>query len=84
MTQTISVNVGDQVYLKDGGEEIGAVREVYRERKELVLYVENSGEFTIPWAAIRATHSQKVILDVKKLDGTLRKAIGHAHDREEF
>jgi hypothetical protein len=84
MTQNISVKVGDQAYLADGGEEIGAVREVYKERRELVLYVENSGEFTISWDAIHATHSQKVVLDVKKLDRALLKAIGHAHDGEVF
>jgi hypothetical protein len=78
------IQVGYQVFVSDGGEEFGAVREVSPNgRPELVVYVENSGEFVVPLSAVEAVHSQKVILECGKLDRRLRQAIGHAHDAEE-
>jgi len=78
------IEIGYQVYLKDGGEEVGAVRAVAPNgRKEVVIYIENAGDFTVAFDAIRAVHSQKVILDATKLSRELRRAIGHAHDAEQ-
>jgi hypothetical protein len=71
-------------FCSDGGEEFGAVREVSPNgRPELVIYVENAGEFVVPLSAVEAVHSQKVILNCAKLERRLRRAIGHAHDAEE-
>ena len=78
------IEVGFQVFSSDGGEEFGAVRAVRPGgQPELVVYVENAGEFTVPLSAVTAVHSQKVILDVKHLDKRLRAAIGHAHEKED-
>jgi hypothetical protein len=78
------IQVGDQVYVSDGGEEFGAVRDVRPNgRREIVVYVENAGDFYIPLDAIESTHSQKVVLNCRKLEPRLREAIGHAHDKEE-
>ena len=74
------IEVGFQVFTADGGEEVGAVREV--EQDGLVIYVENAGDFHVPAAAIEGVHSQKVILSCEKLSKSLRRAIGHAHDAE--
>ena len=74
------IEVGYQAFVSDGGEEFGAVRRVAPH--EIVVYVENAGDFTIPISAVEAVHSQKVILNCKKLEPRLRKAIGHAHDAE--
>jgi len=74
------IEIGYQAFVADGGEEFGAVREVSAE--DLLVYVENAGDFRIPRRAISAVHSQKVIFDCSKLDSRLRKAIGHAHDAE--
>jgi len=77
------IKVGYQTFAADGGEEFGAVREVAPDgRPELVIYVENAGDFVVPLAAVKAVHSQKVILDCSKLERRLRQAIGHAHDAE--
>lgn len=77
------IEVGYQVFARDGGEEFGAVRQVIPGgRPEIVVYVENTGDFVIPLAAVVAVHSQKVIVDVGQLDERLRVAIGHAHDNE--
>ena len=79
-----AIEVGYQTFVSDGGEEFGAVREVSPNgRPEIVIYVENAGEFVVPLSAVEAVHSQKVILTCGKLDGRLRRAIGHAHDAEE-
>ena len=75
-----TIEAGYQTFVSDGGEEFGAVREV--SRNGLVIYVENAGEFNVPLEAVQAVHSKKVILDCKKLDQSLRRAIGHAHDAE--
>jgi hypothetical protein len=78
------IAVGDQVYAVDGGEVFGAVRHVAPHgRPELVIYVENAGDFVVPLDAVEAVHAQKVIVNCSKLDARLREAIGHAHDAEE-
>jgi hypothetical protein len=77
------IEVGYQTFVSDGGEEFGAVRAVAPDgRPELVIYVENAGDFVVPLAAVKAVHSQKVILDCDKLERRLRQAISHAHDAE--
>ena len=79
-----AIEVGYQAFVSDGGEEFGAVREVSPNgRPELVIYVENAGDFVVPLSAVESVHSQKVILTCAKLDRGLRQAIGHAHDCEE-
>src|SRR5262249_31800124 len=53
------IEVGFQVFAKDGGEEFGAVRDVVPGgRPEIVVYIENSHEYTIPLSAITAVHSE--------------------------
>ncbi len=77
------IEVGYQAFTADGGEEFGAVRDVAPGgRPELVVYVENAGDFTIPLDAVQSVHSQKVIVDCAKVSRSLRRAIGHAHDSE--
>jgi hypothetical protein len=77
------IAVGYHVFLADGGEEIGAVRDVVPDRSEIVIWVENAGDFSVPLDAIESVHAQKVILDGDKLSPALQDAIGHAHDAEE-
>ena len=55
---------------------------VPNERPEIVVYIENTGDFVIPLDAVTAVHSQKVIVDVQKLDARIQVAIGRAHDAE--
>jgi hypothetical protein len=76
------VRVGYQAFTADGGEEIGAVRRISRDRHQLVVYIENTGDCEIPFAAIAAVHSQKVILKWDKLSDEVKDAIRHAHDAE--
>jgi sporulation protein YlmC with PRC-barrel domain len=77
------IEVGYQVFTHDGGEEVGAVRQVVpNDRPEIVVYIENAGDFVIPLNAVTAVHSQKVIVDVSKLEQRVQVAIGRAHDAE--
>lgn len=76
------IEVGFQVFVKDGGEEVGAVRDLCGHRPEIVVYVENAGEFTVPIAAIKAVHYQKVIVDQAQLPEDMRMALRRAHDAE--
>jgi hypothetical protein len=76
------IEVGYQVFVADGGEEVGAVRDLCGNRPEIVIYVENAGEFTLPVTAIKAVHYQKVVLDAADLPEDLRAAMKHAHEAE--
>jgi hypothetical protein len=78
------IQVGFQVFTKDGGEEIGAVRDLCGKRPEIVVYVENAGDFTVPASAIKAVHFQKVIVDAAHLPPEMRRALRGAHDAEVF
>jgi hypothetical protein len=79
-----TIEVGYQTFVSDGDVAFGAVRQVAPHgRPELVVYVENAGDFVVPLTAVEAVHAQKVILSCGKLDPELRDAIGHAHDAEE-
>jgi hypothetical protein len=82
--QVSAIEIGYQVFLEEGGEEFGAVREVAPEnRDEIVVYIENAGDFMVPARAIRTVHDGKVVLDAQHLDDRVRDAISHAHDSEE-
>jgi hypothetical protein len=79
------IEIGDQAFTHDGGEEFGAVRDVQPDgRPELIVYIENSGEYTVPLSAVTAVHSGKVVIDIAQLPEVLQEAVAHAHEREEF
>lgn len=81
MTQHfLRVQVGDQLFLEEGGEEIGGVRHVAHDH--LVVYVENAGEFVVPGNAVKSAHDGKVILDREELEPQLLAAASAAHVRE--
>ena len=75
------IQIGYHAFTAQGGEEFGAVRDVLP--REVVVYVENAGDFRVPLAAVLRVHSQKVVFDAEQLDDQLRRAIAHAHDAEE-
>jgi streptomycin 6-kinase len=75
------IEVGFMAFLADGREGIGAVRALARD--SVTIYVENAGEFSVPFSAVKDVHDQKVILDARKLDRAFLTAVGHAHDGED-
>lgn len=75
------VQIGDQLFLEEGGEEIGAVRAVAADH--LVVYIEASGDFVVQGDWVRAAHDGKVVLDESKIkDPALVMAAHRAHDDE--
>ena len=80
METNFEVTVGDQVFLEEGGEEIGAVRKI--ERDHLVVYIEAAGDFVVRGPEIRAVHHGKVILEPERLEPRLLDAARTAHERE--
>jgi hypothetical protein len=79
------IEVGFHVFPEGGDEEVGAVREVAPGgRPELLVDIENAGDFVVPLDAITAVLEEKVIVDVNKLPDRLQNAIRHAHDAEDF
>jgi hypothetical protein len=79
-THNFQVSVDDQVFLEEGGEEIGAVRKVAKDH--LVVYIENNGDFEVAGPAVRAAHDGKVILDAAQLAPELLKALEKVHSKE--
>jgi hypothetical protein len=75
-----AIETGFQVYAGESVDAVGAVREL--RGKDLVIDIEGAGDFVISRKVVTAVHDEKVILDVKKLDEKIRKAIAHAHDQE--
>ncbi len=77
------ISEGFMVFVSDGEDGIGSVREIRHGLPELVIYIENAGDFVVPVSAVRAVHSDKVVLNFDRLDLRLRNAIRHARDSED-
>jgi hypothetical protein len=75
------VRVDQPVFLHDGEVAFGAVRAVHAH--DLMIYIENAGDFKVPVSAIHDVHFDKVILDGRKLDKAIHAAIGRAHASED-
>jgi hypothetical protein len=75
------IKEGFDVFLSEGGHAFGAVRQV--RKSELVIYVENAGDFEVPFAAVRDAGAGKVVLDPGQLEPKLRAAIARAHSGED-
>ena len=76
-----NIREGYDVFLHDGDKGFGAVRQV--RKHELVVYIENAGDYEIPLEAVKDAEAGKVILDSAKLDAKLRAAIRRAHSGED-
>jgi hypothetical protein len=75
------IREGFDVFLADGDKAFGAVRQV--RKHELVVYIENAGDFEIPFSAIKDAEAEKVILDASLLEPKLKEAIRRAHSGED-
>ncbi len=79
-----TIRQGDEVFLHDGEVAFGTVqRHPPHDAKEIVIYVENAGEFLVPMSAVKAVHEGKVLLDKGKLHQELLQAIRNAHEHED-
>ena len=76
------IEVGFQAFEKGAEEEFGAVRQV--RPQEVVVYIEDAGDTIIPLSAVTDVIEGKVIVDIQKLDESVRGAIASAHRDEDF
>ena len=74
------VEVGHMVFVSDGEMGVGGVREV--RESEVVVNIQNAGDFVLPMAAIRDVHDGKVVLDLQRLEPQVIEALRHVHDAE--
>lgn len=73
------VEVGFQLYLDESANSYGAVRQVAPgDRDEIIVYIQNEGNFIIPSRAVRSVHDSKVMLDRQQLDDRIQQAISRA------
>ena len=78
------IREGFEVFVADGTKAIGTVRKLARQHPQsLTVYFENAGDRVVPAEAVSDVHSEKVILDLAKLDKETRDAIRHSHDAED-
>lgn len=81
MSMREQIQEGFMVFAADGAGGIGSVREV--RPGELLVYIENAGDFVVPLGDVKAVHSGKVVLDLDRIEPSLRMALGHVHDAED-
>jgi hypothetical protein len=74
------VSVGDQVFLDGDDEEIGAVRQVTPD--QVVIYLENAGDFIVRGPQVKSAHDGKLVLDPQRVEPALLAAARAAHERE--
>ena len=77
------IEPGLMVFTADGEVGVGAVREVFRDTAEVLINIENAGDFIVPQTAVRDVHSGKLILDLDAISDDLREALRHVHDAED-
>jgi len=58
------------------------VREV--RPSEIVVYIEDHGDTTVPLSAVTDVIEEKVIVDISKLDKKVQDAIARAHRDEDY
>ena len=74
------VSVGDQVFIHGNSEEVGAVRQVMPD--QVVVYIENAGDFVVRGPHVKAAHDGKLVLDPQHAEPALLEAARYAHTRE--
>jgi hypothetical protein len=79
-TRTFDVEIGDQVYVGHGEEEVGAIKQIAHDH--VVIYIENAGDFRIDGPEVLSAHDGKLVLDPTKLSPQLLEAVAKAHARE--
>lgn len=76
-----AIEPGFMVFLADGHDPAGAVREL-KDAGHVVINIENGGDFTVDATAVRDVHEGKVILDYARLPERMQEALRHLHDAE--
>jgi hypothetical protein len=73
-----SIETGFPVTVEETGKDFGTVRQVAPGgRDEIIVYIQNEGNFIVPVQGVRGAQDGKVVLDRAGLDDRLRNAIAH-------
>lgn len=75
------IEIGQMAFITGRVEAAGAVRGV--SGNSVTIYVENSGDFDVPFRAVTSVHDGKIDLDPAALKKPFLDAVGHVHDRED-
>ncbi|OGA35225.1 MAG: hypothetical protein A3F75_12025 [Betaproteobacteria bacterium RIFCSPLOWO2_12_FULL_64_23] len=81
MARRGSAGIGSDVFLGDGSDAFGAVRDITA--AGLLVNVEGAGDFRIAADAIEKVVAGRVVVRWDALDAPLQEAIRHTEDREE-
>ncbi|GAA0575181.1 hypothetical protein [Rhizomicrobium electricum] len=74
------IEAGDDVFVDDDENLVGYVRRA--NLREVVVFVEDWGDFTLPRELIKTAVSNGIVLPCQKLPLRMRAAIGHLHGLE--
>jgi hypothetical protein len=79
------IEIGYPVFLGDGADAFGAVRDIVPDgRPVIVVNIEGAGDVEIPLDAVVKVAAKKVIVDYEQLDEAVHQAIQHTLDAEDF
>jgi hypothetical protein len=79
------IQVGYRVFLADGADAFGAVRDIVPDGKPVLLVnIEGAGDVRIPLDAIVKVASKRVVVYWDRMDEAMHEAIRHTLDREDF
>jgi hypothetical protein len=85
MEKLPAIQIGYPVFLADGADAFGAVRDIVPDGKPVLLCnIEGAGDVKIPLAAIVKVTSGRVVVAWDRLDEGIQDAIRHTLDREDF
>lgn len=73
----ISIYPGDEVFVDDGKDIVAHIRSA--NLRQVYIFVEDSGDFTLPRDVVKSADNGKVVVFCKKLPIQMRAAIGHLH-----
>ena len=74
------VEVGQMVFVADGEMGVGGVREV--RESDLVVNIQNAGDFVLPLEGVRDGHDGRGLLALQRRDASVIGALRHVHDAE--
>lgn len=74
------IEAGDDVFVDDDEFIIGHVRRV--NLREVVIFVEDRGDFTLPRDEVTAAGNNRVVVRCAKLPLKMRAVIGHLHGEQ--
>ena len=76
-----AIEIGQMAFIAGSAGAAGAVRAMSGD--SVTIYVENSGDFDLPFSVVKSVHDGKVILDPALLKKPFLDAVGRGHDQED-